>query len=269
MNNRISEKDLELLSSYLDHQLSPSEKEEIRLRLEKEQDLKSALDGLRRTKHILAALPSKPVPRNFTLPIEIKKSRVDFFQVFRAFRFSSAAAVLGLIVLLFVDLLMPALRISPSSAAKVIQAPAVMSTEQAGTQPMIITWETPQPQGFGRGGGAADTTIVTQPTEAAPQALQAPLPMEHAKKAPAETQVTPSSVPAEPGIGESAAPVTGTGPILGVPPTEERGVLPPAPQPAPIEAANPTHSFRILEIGLGIIAIASALIAFLARRKLS
>ena len=63
MNSR----DLELLSSYLDGQLKPSESARLERRLASEPDLRSVLDDLRAARGLLRQLPVRKAPRNFTL----------------------------------------------------------------------------------------------------------------------------------------------------------------------------------------------------------
>jgi hypothetical protein len=267
MNNQISVKDLELLSSFLDNQLSPSEMKQVQSRLAEDADLQAALSGLRRTRIILSALPTRKVPRNFTLPPQVKKNRFDLYQYFRVFRFSSAAAVLCFLVVFFLNFLMPSLGFGTSSAARVVLATAAVTTVEPAGKPMIITWTTPLPSGFGRGGvggGAADTAI----PEATPQALQAPAPMPNAKIAPGEPMATPAASEVQPMSVETPAPITGTGPILGVPPIEERGATPTITVPVQNAGQGIQGALRILEIGFALIAIATAVIAFVLRKKL-
>lgn len=61
------DRDTELLSAYLDNQLSPAERAKLERRLETDSQLRAALDGLRYAKTTLGALPTVKPPRNFTL----------------------------------------------------------------------------------------------------------------------------------------------------------------------------------------------------------
>lgn len=267
MNNQISAKELELLSSYLDNQLSPSEMKQVQSRLAENAEFQAALSKLRKTKIILSALPARKVPRNFTLPPQIKKNRFDLYQYFKVFRFSSAAAVLCLLLVFLLDSLAPLLGFGSSFAARKVLAPAAITSEEATSEPMIITWNTPLPAGFGRGGGGggiADTAIPDDTT----QALQAPASMENAKKPPQEPMATPATSEAQPVMVATQAPVTGTGPILGIPPMEERGALPSLPMPAKTAEQGIQGSIRTLEGIFAFIAVATAVIALILRKKL-
>ncbi|HMK07513.1 MAG TPA: zf-HC2 domain-containing protein, partial [Anaerolineales bacterium] len=64
---RLSPRDLELLSAYVDGELSPRQKQDLEVRLASEADLQRGLAELRSVKANLAALPEERVPRNFTL----------------------------------------------------------------------------------------------------------------------------------------------------------------------------------------------------------
>src|SRR5258706_12657336 len=59
--------DIELLYSYLDGQLTPSDSARLELRLKSYPELASALDDLRATGGILRKLPLRKAPRNFVL----------------------------------------------------------------------------------------------------------------------------------------------------------------------------------------------------------
>lgn len=61
------DRDTELLSAYLDNQLSAAERAKLERRLQADSELRAALDGLRHVKTRLADLPKVKPPRNFTL----------------------------------------------------------------------------------------------------------------------------------------------------------------------------------------------------------
>jgi hypothetical protein len=61
------DRDAELLSAYLDDQLSPGERAKLERRLQTDSHLRSTLNGLRHVKTRLTDLPKIKPPRNFTL----------------------------------------------------------------------------------------------------------------------------------------------------------------------------------------------------------
>ena len=64
-----TEQDFELLSAYLDNQLSAQDRTRIEARLTAEPTLRTALDELRLTVAVLKAAPQIALPRNFTLDV--------------------------------------------------------------------------------------------------------------------------------------------------------------------------------------------------------
>ena len=264
MLKNISARDLELLSSYLDNQLSPSELKHLQARLVLEEGLQSALQGLQRTKLILKALPPHPVPRDFSIALEQKRSRFDLYQYFQAFRFSAVGAVLVLMILLVMDFFLPSLKMAAPPTGLSMQAPAaVVLSEPSVDEPVIITWESPQAETFGRGGvggGAAEPSG----TDVTPQAA----PLENAKKAPDEALTAPVPETAVLPELETAPPVSGTGPILGIPPSAQRGVVPTlSPMPVEMDAAS-FDALRLLQIGFGLLAVLAAILALWIRRRM-
>ena len=63
----MNRRDIELLSSYLDGQLSPSDSARLETRLIREPELRSVLRDLRSGRSVLRQLPMRKAPRNFTL----------------------------------------------------------------------------------------------------------------------------------------------------------------------------------------------------------
>jgi anti-sigma factor RsiW len=69
------DRELELLSAYLDNQLGPAERARLEYRLAQEPKLKATLDDLRSVKTTLTALPKVKPPRNFTLTLKQLEAR--------------------------------------------------------------------------------------------------------------------------------------------------------------------------------------------------
>ena len=59
--------DVELLSTFLDGQLEPSDAARIEARLSADPQLRAVLDDLRRSRALLRKVPARRAPRNFTL----------------------------------------------------------------------------------------------------------------------------------------------------------------------------------------------------------
>lgn len=98
----ISPRDQELLSAYLDGQLTSKEITNLQRRLKDDREMQEALEGLRMTREALHSLPRLRAPRNFTLSPDMAGVRAATrHPVYPVFGFASLAASL-LLVLVFV-----------------------------------------------------------------------------------------------------------------------------------------------------------------------
>lgn len=104
MNMRIPKKDQELLSAYLDGELSKRQRVRLETRLKREPDLSRSLEELQRTRRILQAMPAIKAPRNFTLTAEmVEQPRSVSMVYFNRFRLVSAVASFLLLLVLAGD----------------------------------------------------------------------------------------------------------------------------------------------------------------------
>ena len=85
-------RDIELLSSYLDGQLSPSESARLESRLSSDPELASAFNDLRAARGILRKLPARKAPRNFTLTRQMVGLKPPLPRSYSFFRLSTAFA---------------------------------------------------------------------------------------------------------------------------------------------------------------------------------
>jgi anti-sigma factor RsiW len=147
----MKQRDLELLSSYLDGQLSSSEATRLEARLRTEPDLRSVLQDLRGARTVLRQLPMRKAPRNFRLTPKMVGKNPPLPRAYPVFRFASTLATLLLFFTFGLNVIGP----------------------QLASQPPV----------FGMGGGGPDTFAA----EAASQAVsEAPLAEMPASEAPAE-----------------------------------------------------------------------------------
>lgn len=72
----ISDRDLLLLSGWIDDVLEPDERAEIQARLEQDAGLRRELDALQRTVTAIQDLPVLRAPRDFTLPLDTQRPAV-------------------------------------------------------------------------------------------------------------------------------------------------------------------------------------------------
>jgi len=87
-------RDLELLSTYLDGQLSPSDSTRLETRLKTDPELDSVLTDLRAARTLLRKLPTRKAPRNFTLTRKMVGQNPPLPRTYPWFRFASALATL-------------------------------------------------------------------------------------------------------------------------------------------------------------------------------
>lgn len=202
---QISPRDLEGLSAYVDGRLPPVEAAALQRRLERDSQLRGALEDLRRTVSLLHSLPKVPVPRSFALtPDMIGRPAVRWYPVLQL---GTALAGLAFVVVVGFDALAQNQR---SLAARVLsgeaEAPAAES-ETGGVSLFGAEAATGTP--LGTTAPAADMlTLQATPEALAPMAA-APTscpscPREAAGTAAAGAQKaypTPTSVPLAPEEG--------------------------------------------------------------------
>jgi hypothetical protein len=90
----INQRDLELLSAYLDGELNPSDSTRLEARLKNDSGLVSVLDDLRATRTLLRKLPMRRAPRNFTLTRKMVGLNPPLPRSYPAFRFVTTVATL-------------------------------------------------------------------------------------------------------------------------------------------------------------------------------
>ena len=127
----MNRRDLELLSSYLDGQLKPSETARLEARLSTDPNLRAVLDDLRSARGLLRQLPLRKAPRNFTLTPKMVGKNPPLPRSYPAFRFVTALASLMLFFTLGLNFLGPQMASSGNSGFGGGGAPEVFSAEEA------------------------------------------------------------------------------------------------------------------------------------------
>ncbi len=166
----MNQRDLELLSSYLDGQLKPSDSARLERRLSLDPDLRAVLDDLRSARGLLRQLPMRKAPRNFTLTPKMVGKSPPLPRTYPTFKFVTALAT----VLLFFTL---------------------------GINFMAVQMAAPASSAFGMGGGGAPDVYSAE----APAAAQ-----EAATEAPVEepsAQLVPMPTPTQ-SLGSAPLPTT-------------------------------------------------------------
>jgi len=163
----MNQRDLELLSSYLDGHLNPSDVTRLESRLKTDPQLASVLNDLRATRSLLRKLPQRRAPRNFTLTRKMAGQNPPLPRAYPFFRFATVFATL-----LFV------FSFGANSLARQLATPGF---------------------GIGGGGGAAQDNTQLFSSEAA--ATQAPAMEAPATEAPTEP---PAAMLPAPTLGATA-----------------------------------------------------------------
>jgi anti-sigma factor RsiW len=125
----MNRRDLELLSSYLDGQLRPSDSARLERRLSLEPDLRAVLDDLRAARGLLRQLPMRKAPRNFTLTPKMVGKNPPLPRTYPAFKFVTVLATLLLFFTAGVNYLAPQLTSAPAFGMGGGGAPEVYSAE--------------------------------------------------------------------------------------------------------------------------------------------
>lgn len=171
MNKRISPDDWERLSAYLDDELEMRQRARLEAALAQDDALRQALEKLRRTKSLLAALPMEQPRRSFVLtPQMVGASHRRVAWLSPLISWAAVAASLLFVVLLWRDVLvpramMPALQAAPEvvmekaaeapaeDAEVPLQAPQAAPAENAEEETVFTT---PVPTEFTPGGDAVE-----------------------------------------------------------------------------------------------------------------
>ena len=147
----MKQRDLELLSSYLDGQLSPSDSARLEARISSDPGLRSVFNDLRSARSLLRQLPMRKAPRNFRLTPKMVGKNPPLPRAYPVFRFATTLASLLLFFTFGLNFLRPQLASAP---------------------PM-----------FGMGGGGSEETFAAEaapateaPAAAEPSVAMAPMP---------------------------------------------------------------------------------------------
>lgn len=238
---RLSPRDLETLSAYLDGQLSPAETARLQLRLSREASLQEGLEELRWTSSALRSLPSVPIPRSFTLhPTTAPARRAAPW--YPTLQLGTALAGIALVAVVGLDVLQAG-QLAAASRALTGQAPAMEAPAATGAELFAAQLvETPT---AAYGLGEAEDGLPPPAGTAAP-ALPA--------------AVAPTPSPTEVKAGDEA-------------PVEDALRSAPVPGAAEEEAAMAESTgwpaVRYAEIGLGVLTVVLGALTLTQRRRTS
>jgi hypothetical protein len=263
MTTKISNREWEALSAYLDGQLSSRDRTRLEESLKERAELRAALDELRRTHLVLRSQAGMRAPRNFILTPEmagIKRARPALSPLFPVMRFATVLAAAIFVLVLAGDFLTrgqePAL-FQVASRSSVVNQPMMAAplSKSAGeypapTQAPAATSVSPAQQAAG---------IAPQPTATPPSLELQSLPQGY----PPPAAAPPAGLyPSQnfTGTASSALPVT---PTLSA--QEDMLSTQAAAESAPMREASQSPgwaAWRILELAFALVALGAGILAF-------
>ena len=267
MTTRISPRDWQNLSAYLDDQIPARQKKRLEVRLQQDGALRQALDDIHRTRQVLRSTPRLRVPRAFTLAAQpARKPAVS--PAMPAFRFASILASVIFVLVLLGDYLAGTSMLSarreafaPAAAPVMVESNQAVPTQAAagaGAPAEAATTETAAPavaESTNLNAEAVSDSQLGEP--AVTEAVGAPMMAEAKRAAP---EAAPTGEAAETPLVETAEPLPE--PVLGsaISPTETPI------EPAAIPAAR-RFPWRWIEIIAGLVALGSGASAYVLWRK--
>ncbi|MDQ3004731.1 MAG: hypothetical protein M3R47_05035, partial [Chloroflexota bacterium] len=109
----MNQRDVELLSAYLDGQLKPSDSARLEARLKSDSELVSVMDDLRAARNLLRRLPQRRAPRTFTLTPKMVGKNPPMPRTYPFFRFATTIATLLLFFTFGLNFLAPQMAVAP------------------------------------------------------------------------------------------------------------------------------------------------------------
>jgi anti-sigma factor RsiW len=191
MTTRLSSHDLEILSTYLDGQLTSSERARLESRLQVETELRTTLEEMRRTQAMLRAAPALRAPRNYTLRPDMVKAPRRAPSAYPFLRLATALASLLFILAFAGDLI---------SRGATSPAPVALVQEEAVVRTMAVEEAAVTEQGLMQGKAppapAAESAQSLLPAQELTETASAPmLQMEMMAASPESTQLAGDQVP--------------------------------------------------------------------------
>ena len=254
MAMRISERDLETLSNYLDGQLTTGERARLEARLQTELELRTVLEQIRQTRAAVRNLPFLRAPRNYTLSPKMVGERKQSPRIYPVLRLASALASFLFILALIGDLItvrtpgivsLQAVQLAETPVPAVEEPVSTEATLFESAAPGVETSEPAEKLATGAGEpvSTAEATVVAELRAPAPPAPQEPEAAVESLEAGAADQASAPRLQAKAEVS-----VTSVEPVTRLEPT---GWTP----------------LRILAVFLAILALSTGLAALYLRRR--
>ncbi len=179
---QLDERDLELLSAYIDGEITPAERTMLEQRLAQEPALRRELTTLRQTVSWINALPTTTAPRNFTLTPQMVGRQPAKVLFFPASAFVSTLSAIAAVLLVAAGLLLVVQRDMGQTSQ-----PLMLSREQA--EIALAPTETPTQKL-----AATEADVLAEQSE--PLALPVPVTTQVMPAAPLNDAITADEVEA-------------------------------------------------------------------------
>jgi len=256
--------DLELLSAYLDNELTPPQRQELETLLELDSALREKLENMRRTKFTLGSLPRLNAPRSFALtPEMVSVRRKKQPPLFTALRLASSIAAVLLVALVGIELVLGYGLGTGLMASQALETVSDSVESQDPAEPLIL-WAEPGANEASAMGGGSDERSYSTDIESAES-----LEME-AKAAPVEEDLESGVLSEEAETSKAADEGEAEGPILGLNPEEGGEIIERSESAVTEDDAAPgvfLGVFRWAQIALGVIAATGLITLWILHKK--
>lgn len=264
MKTKISPRDIELLSAYLDGELDSRKRAQLENRLRTNPELSAALEDLRHTRILLRSVKPLKAPRSFKLKPEMVPQRAAR-PIYPVFQFASAIAGILFIMVLLGDVL----GFGPRPSATTALAPEVSSTSAAFMAPAQRAAQPTE-------GPSSEPPRMALKSNAIQETETPSLSAESAQEATPEPSLgaasAPAAAPTLAGTETAALPETqvfsNTLPLVQMDTTAGPEITPEAKtQSVRDERTQAEFPYlRIAEVALGLLAISTGLVGFYLKR---
>lgn len=269
----------DLISAYLDQQVTAEEKQFFELHIAACADCRAQLEAIRSMVAALRAMPVVKAPRSFVLPREMaKQPKRSIFAWYPALRLATALAALAFVVLFAGDVLIGRSGSGGAALSVPAAAPAPLLEQATEVMPAPAATMVAQAAPTAAPASAASNDAATEPGVAAAPSMAAGA---AAKVAPTET-VTLTDAAAAMLVAPTPTPEMTAVAVAQQPPLEatsepaaeapaDRSAAPAVEQPVATTAVAPAaptiDPLRVIELALLGLVIVLGVAMFIARRK--
>lgn len=157
-----TDRDLEILSAYIDGEISTKDREKLKTRLSEDAGLRKTLEELQSTRQVIRSLPSLRAPRNYFVSAEMVGQKETASRAFPVLRFASVLASVIFVLLFLGDILIPRSGVLPAPMAARVSESIIEEAEMPAAESVQREMETEAP-------AAVEGEAIELPVAEAPQ----------------------------------------------------------------------------------------------------